>query len=85
VRRLIEPLEIHDAPRHGCGLAMAATGLSVLTRQRLDRRLPDAATLPRAVAARATGRNTAPARIHRQCITSGARITLKRRDPSFQD
>ena len=44
-RRLIEKLEIHYTPKHGSWLNMAETELSVLTKQCLDRRIPDAAFL----------------------------------------
>ena len=83
-RRLIEKLEIHDTPRCGSWLDMVETELSILTRQCLDRRLPDAATLIREVAAWERNRNTAQAKIHWQFTTTQARITLKRLYPSFQ-
>src|SRR5512143_3845713 len=50
-RRLIERLEIHYTPKHGSWLNMAEIELSVLSRQCLDRRIPDADTLTREVAA----------------------------------
>jgi hypothetical protein len=40
-RRLIEKLEIHYTPKHGSWLNMAETELGILSRQCLDRRLPD--------------------------------------------
>ena len=83
-RRLIEKLEIHDTPRCGSWLDMVETELSILTRQCLDRRLPDAATLIREVAAWERNRNTAQAKIQWQFTTTQARITLKRLYPSFQ-
>ena len=46
-RRLIERLEIHHTPTHGSWVNTAELELSVLSRQCLDRRLPDAATLTR--------------------------------------
>jgi hypothetical protein len=50
-RSLIDRLEIHHTPKHGSWLNMAEIELSVLSRQCLDRRIPDAATLTREVAA----------------------------------
>lgn len=44
-RSRIERLEIHHTPNHGSWLNMAEIELSVLSRQCLDRRLPDADTL----------------------------------------
>ena len=45
-RSLIERLEIHHTPKHGSWLNMAEIELSVLSRQCLDRRIPDADTWP---------------------------------------
>jgi hypothetical protein len=43
--RLINRLEIHHTPKHGSWLNIAEIGLSALTRQCLDRRIPDIETL----------------------------------------
>jgi len=83
-RRLIEKLEIHYTPKHGSWLDMAETELSVLTKQCLDRRIPDAATLTREVAAWESQRNTAQAKIDWQFTTDQARTKLKRLYPSIQ-
>ena len=40
-RRIAERLEIHYTPKHGSWLNMAEPELAVLTRQCLDRRIPD--------------------------------------------
>jgi hypothetical protein len=40
-KRLADTLEIHYTPKHGSWLNMAETELSVLSRQCLDRRIPD--------------------------------------------
>jgi hypothetical protein len=83
-RRLIEKLEIHYTPKHGSWLDMAETELSILTKQCLDRRIPDAETLIREVAAWETQRNTAQSKINWQFTTKQARIKLKRLYPSIQ-
>ena len=44
-RRLIERFEWHYTPKHGSWLNMAETELSVLSRQCLDRRIPNESTL----------------------------------------
>jgi DDE superfamily endonuclease len=44
-KRLADKLEIHYTPKHASWLNMAETELSVLTRQCLDRRIPDQETL----------------------------------------
>jgi hypothetical protein len=43
--RLAQKLEIHYTPKHGSWLNMAEIELSVLSRQCLDRRVPDFETL----------------------------------------
>lgn len=84
-RRLIEKLEIHYTPKHGSWLNMAETELSVLTKQCLDRRIPDRAMLTREVAAWVKSRNDAHAKIDWRFTTDKARIKLKRLYPSIQD
>lgn len=44
-RSIIEKLEVVRTPRHGSWLNIAECELSVLTRQGLDRRVPDRQTL----------------------------------------
>ena len=84
-RRLIEKLEIHYTPKHGSWLDMAETELSILTKQCLDRRIPDAATLTREITAWETARNAAKSSIDWQFTTQQARTKLKRLYPSIQD
>jgi hypothetical protein len=84
-RRLIEKLEIHYTPKHGSWLDMAETELSILTKQCLDRRIPDVNALVREVAAWENQRNAAKAKIDWQFTTAQARTKLKRLYPSFQD
>ena len=59
-RSLIDRLEIHHTPKHGSWLNMAEIELSVLSRQGLDRRIPDADTLTREVVAWEQARNACP-------------------------
>lgn len=40
-RRILDKLEFHYTPKHGSWLNMAEIELSVLTRQCLDRRIPE--------------------------------------------
>ncbi len=58
-KRLADKLEIHYTPKHGSWLNSAEIELRVLSRQCLDRRVPDVATLAREVAAWQEHRNTA--------------------------
>ena len=60
-QRLADRLEFHYTPKHGSWLNMAEIELSVLARQCLARRIPDAPTLEREVAAWEAG-GTGPAR-----------------------
>jgi hypothetical protein len=81
-RRLPERFEFHYTPKHGSWLNMAEIELSVLSRQCLDRRIPDAATLEAEVAAWVSRRNEAGATIDWQFTTADARIKLKHLYPS---
>jgi hypothetical protein len=83
-RSLIDRLEIHHTPKHGSWLNMAEIELSVLSRQCLDRRIPDAATLTREVAAWEQARNACPHPVNWRFTTPEARIKLKRLYPSIQ-
>ena len=55
--RILQKLEWHYTPTHGSWLNMAELEWSVLARQCLDRRIPDAATLETEVAAWVEARN----------------------------
>jgi hypothetical protein len=83
-RRLIEKLEIHYTPKHGSWLDMAETELSILTKQCLDRRISDSATLVREIAAWEAPRNANCAKIDWQFTTGTARVKLKRLYPSIR-
>lgn len=84
-RSLIERLEIHHTPKHGGWLNMAEIEFSILSRQCLDRRIPDAATLTQEVAAWEQARNADPRPVSWRFTTPDARIKLKRLYPSIQD
>ena len=80
-KRLADRLEIHHTPKHGSWLNMAEIELSALSRQCLDRRLADRATLEREVAAWQHERNTTQQTIDWRFTTADARIKLKRLYP----
>jgi hypothetical protein len=84
-KRLADKLEIHYTPKHGSWLNIAEIELSVLSRQCLDRRVPDAATLAREVAAWQVRRNAATCTVDWRFTTADARIKLKRLYPSLQE
>jgi transposase len=81
-RRLLGRLELHYPPPHGSWLNMAEIELSVLSRQCLDRRIPDEATLVQEVAAWEAARNAAATAITWRFTTADARIKLHRLYPS---
>lgn len=83
-RRIIEKLEIHYTPKHGSWLDMAETELSILSRQCLDRRIPDRLTLTTEVAAWEIQRNEGQCSVDWQFTTSDARIKLKRLYPVIE-
>ena len=81
--RLLRRLEIHYTPKHGSWLNMAEIELSVLQQQCLDRRIPDEATLTRAIVAWEQQRNAAQATIDWRFSVTDARKKLKRLYPSL--
>ena len=82
-RRLLSKLEIHYTPKHGSWLNIAEIGLSMLSGQCLDRRIPDIKTLTKEVATWTKKINTAQKKIDWQFTTADARITLKRLYPTI--
>jgi transposase len=85
-RRLAEKLEIHYTPKHGSWLNMAEIELSVLSRQCLDRRVPDFETLEAEAIAWQERRNAVGNnKIEWRFRTEDARIKLKRLYPSVQE
>jgi transposase len=83
-RRLAERVEWHYTPKHGSWLNMAEIELSVLARQCLDRRIPDAETLKREVAAWERRRNAVAVKADWQFTTADARVKLKKLYPTIQ-
>jgi hypothetical protein len=84
-RRNLRKLEFHFTPKHGSWLNMAEIELSVLSRQCLDRRIPDEATLKHEVKAYEDRRNAAKATINWRFTSGDARLKLHRLYPSISD
>jgi hypothetical protein len=82
-RRIAKKLEFHYTPKHGSWLNMAELELSVLSRQCLDRRIPDEATLLRELQTYETQRNTAKAKIPWRFTSEQAREKLQRLYPTI--
>jgi hypothetical protein len=75
-KRIADRLEIHHTPKHGSWLNMAEIEFSVLVRQCLGRRLPDAERLREEVGGWEGERNAAGSRIDWRFTTADARIKL---------
>ena len=82
-RRLINRFEFHFTPKHGSWLNMAEIELSVLSRQCINRRIPDEQTLNHEVQAWVVDRNNKVVKVDWRFSTAKARIRLKRLYPKF--
>ncbi len=82
-KRIADKLEIHYTPKHGSWLNMAEIHLSLLSRQCLDRRIPDRATLKKEITHWMNDHRSKP--IDWRFTTEDARIKLKTLYPSFQE
>jgi hypothetical protein len=83
-KRLRDRLEIHYTPKHGSWLNVAEIELSLLTRQCLDRRLPDIPALQQQAKAWYEKRNTKQKSVDWQFTSEDARIKLKSLYPQFE-
>jgi hypothetical protein len=83
--RLAQRLEIHYTPKHGSWLNIAENELSALTRQCLNRRIPDRETLAAETAAWHSRRNEQQKSVDWQFTTADARIRLKRLYPQHNN
>jgi len=80
-KRILDKLEIHHTPKHGSWLNMAEIELSHLSRQCLDRRIPDRAFLIKEVAAWNRERDEGSVVTEWRFTTDDARIKLKKLYP----
>jgi hypothetical protein len=83
-KRIWDKLEFHYTPKHGSWLNMAEIELSVVSRQCLDRRIPDQPTLITEVAAWEAERNAMQATVDWRFTTADARIKLKHLYPVIE-
>lgn len=83
-KRILDKLDIHYTPKHGSWLNMAEIELSILSRQCLDRRLPDPETLIREIAVWQETRNAGARPMDWRFTTEDARIKLKKLYPTLQ-
>ncbi len=84
-RRIAERLEMHYTPKHGSWLNMAEIEIGVLSRQCLDRRIPDQDTLRSEINAWQEQRNQHACCVNWRFTTEDARIKLKSLYPSIQN
>ncbi len=75
-RRILRRLEFHYTPKHASWLNMVEIELSVLSRQCLERRIPDAKTLAREMGAWEQKRNEEGATVQWRFTASDAREKL---------
>lgn len=80
--RILKRLEFHHTPKHGSWLDMAEIEISALSRQCLNRRIGDEATLCREVAAWESDRNARKVKVKWRFTTANARLKLRRLYPS---
>jgi len=84
-QRLVQRFEFHFTPKHGSWLNMAEIELSVLSRQCINRRIPDEQTLAKEVHAWVDDRNSKVVKVDWRFSTAEARIKLKRLYPKIHD
>ena len=82
-RRIADRLEIHYTPKHGSWLNMAEIEIGILSRQCLDRRLPDQKALRREINVWQNTRNQKAIRVDWRFTAEDARIKLKSLYPSI--
>lgn len=82
-RRIANKLEIHYTPKHGSWLDVAECELSILSRQCLDRRIPDVPSLKREVAAWEGKRDNEGAPLNWRFTIESARHKMRRLYPSI--
>jgi hypothetical protein len=82
-KRIWDKLEFHYTPKHGSWLNMAEIELSVLSRQCLNRRIPDQDALRTETTAWAECRNRSGATVQWRFATADARIKLKKLYPTL--
>ncbi len=83
-RRILDRIEFHYTPKHGSWLNMAEIELSVLSRQCLNRRIPDQETFKKEVSAWQEKRNSIAGSMNWRFTTEDARIKLKKLYPTIQ-
>jgi len=81
--RLLDKLDIHYTPKHGSWLNMAEIELSILSRQCLDRRIPDQDELKTEIATWQKHRNASGRPMEWRFTNEHARVKLKKLYPTL--
>lgn len=76
-RRIARKLEVHYTPKHGSWLDIAEIGISIMTRECLDRRIPDIQTLRNELKEWNDAYNQNPSPVNWQFQTSDSRKNLR--------
>lgn len=84
-KRIADRIELEYTPKHGSWLNMAESEFSVLSRQCLNRRIPDKETLIKEIQAWQKERNKRAVKTDWQFTVEDARIKLKSLYPKFQN
>jgi len=84
-RRILKKIEIHHTPKHGSWLNMAEIEFSILSRQCLDRRIPNQETMRKEIETWASKRNKCLKPMEWRFTTEDARIKLKKLYPTINE
>lgn len=82
-RRIARKLEVHHTPKHGSWLDIAEIGINIMTRECLDRRIPDIEALRNELRAWNDAYNNDPSPVNWQFRASDSRIKLKKLYPDI--
>jgi len=80
-REYVKRLEFHYTPKHGSWLNIAEISISILSKQCINRRIPNIAVLNTEIAAWETAYNSQVKSVNWQFTTADARIKLKKLYP----
>ena len=82
-KRILDRLDIHYTPKHGSWLDMAEIGINIMTRECLNRRIPDIESLRKELKAWNDAYAKNPSPVNWQFKTSDSRIKLKKLYPDI--
>ena len=82
-RRIGRKLDIHYTPKHGSWLDIAEIAINIMTRECLDRRIPDVDTLRQELRAWNDAYCQQPSPVQWQFVSTDARIKLKKLYPDI--